>query len=317
MHAARPRLAGQRCDTHHSRDKGPPARAHWGRRRMGGGLRGNRVWRRRLADTTARSRRMAVPRAPAGVLFFGPLQASPPALPNRRGRVLREDRPLARLAPPAGAATRKSLSLSNGQGSIAPLAKKFFAVPGRCASAQLSAAQRSLQIPLAPSSIRLGWARCNRARSRCASASFSPAARPLQKCLFSSPHRQHHANSLCHLICSDHSLGHRYPRWLLPALASAKRIWRTEVTARPRGTHHPQLPVAQRLLAFGAGATRPRLSRRLEAIDRRHRLNAAARWHGGVERVSHPLLTSATDPASGLRLPATLRISVSSYRLLL
>jgi hypothetical protein len=84
-----------------------------------------------------------------------------------------------------GPLTRKSLTSKHVQGSLVPLAKKFFAAPDGCASA-CPAVTPNVTIPHSALALRLGPPHLLARRA----SAFSPAARPLHKPPFSSLHRK-------------------------------------------------------------------------------------------------------------------------------
>lgn len=100
---------------------------------------------------------------------------------------------------------------------------------------------------------------------------------------------------------SDHSLGHRYPRWLPPALASAKRIWRTVVVMlAPTGTHpshrHPLVrrrPVATR----SRFRSNPRVPQRLQ-LDATRRLTDERVFAYSAIQTNNPIQVPQVVPGS-------------------
>ena len=167
--------------------------------------------------------------------------------PQPSQRVLREDGATTSRAASRGPATRKSLISSSSSrrwaGLVAlapscPLAKKFY-----CCASGWPTSQA-----VAPNSTKLDTALASEppAGTRRASAFFTVCPSASKVLRSPSPLLESITPASLSAINthSDHLLGHRYQRWLLLALASAKRIWRTVVMARPKG-----LASGRRLLA--------------------------------------------------------------------
>ena len=161
--------------------------------------------------------------------------------PQPSQRVLREDCATTSRAASRGPATRKSLiSSSSRAGLLAlapsrPLAKKFCCCASGCPA-------------VAPNSTRLDAALASEPPAGTRRASAFCTVCPSASKVLRSPSPLLESITPASLSAinthSDHLLGHRYQRWLLLALASAKRIWRTVVMARPKG-----LASGRRLLA--------------------------------------------------------------------
>lgn len=181
--------------------------------------------------------------------FLRPFERLHHGHPNRRSvSCVRTALPrVASRAASRGPATRKSLISSSSSRRWAgllrlapscPLAKKFYCCASGWPTSQAVAPNSTKLDPALAPEPPAGSRRASAFFTVCPSASKvlrSPS--PLLESI--TPASNSAINSH-----SDHLLGHRYQRWLLLALASAKRIWRTVVMARPKG-----LASGRRLLA--------------------------------------------------------------------
>lgn len=172
--------------------------------------------------------------------------------PQPSQRVLREDRATHESRRQPGPATKKSL-ITRQQQQRTNVAKKFCCCASGCPA-------------VAPNSTKLYTALASEppAGSRRASAFFTVCPSASKVLRSPSPLLESITPASLSAINthSDHLLGHRYLRWLLLALASAKRIWRTVVMARPKG-----LASGRRLLA--TSRTSVSILRPTDAVHRR------------------------------------------------